>query len=286
MILSIDIGGSKIKYGFINQKGKLFSPQKFDTPSTYEKLLDEIRLILKTSTNKIEGIAISSAGVVHENGLIGGLAAIPYILEKNMKIIFEKEFKMKISVENDANCTSLSYLWEESQVNSLISISIGTGVGGSIILNNQLYKGQDDWVAELGLISIKLPDKTISVHKSISTSCVLKRINKHYKNPITGQEAFELYKKGDLMVIKYFQQWFNNIAQLIINLEYLLNPQVILLTGGVTKQELFLEQILEERKNIVKVSNAHEFSTKIICSKHANNANILGAAYKWYDIYS
>ncbi len=286
MILSIDIGGSKIKYGFINQKGELFSPQKFDTPSSYQKLLAEIGLIIKTSTKKIDGIAISTAGVVHENGLIGGLAAIPYILEKNMKLIFEKEFKMKISVENDADCTSLSYLWEETQVNSLISISIGTGVGGSIILNNQLYKGHDDWVAELGLISIWLPNKTISVHKSISTSCVLKRINKHYENLITGQKAFELYKQNDVIVMKYFQQWFNNIAQLIINLEYLLNPQIILLTGGVTKQKLFLEQILIERKNIVQKNDLHKFSTKIICSKHANNANILGAAYKWYNFYS
>ena len=159
-LIAIDIGGTTIKIAtWINQKLKMAftidTPDNLDT--FYEELSDAVNEI--KADHKIDGVAISSPGAVNKaTGVIEGASALPYI--HNFKIVpaLEKRFGLPVSIENDANCAALAELADGAAkgCSSMAFLVIGTGVGGSIIINNQIWHGAHLYGGEFGFMIIFL----------------------------------------------------------------------------------------------------------------------------------
>lgn len=196
-LIAIDIGGTTIKIAtWINQKLKMAftidTPDNLDT--FYEELTDAVNEI--KANHNIDGVAISSPGAVNKaTGVIEGASALPYI--HNFKIVpeLEKRFGLPVSIENDANCAALAEIADGAAkgCSSMAFLVIGTGVGGSIIINNQIWHGAHLYGGEFGFMIID--GKQLSELASPVT--MAKRYNKKTGKDFDGKTVFELADTDD-----------------------------------------------------------------------------------------
>lgn len=286
MLLSIDIGGTNIKHGFIDKNGNIFEENYFKTPNSYDELLNKIEQIIATHNSKLKiiGIAISSAGVVLEDGFITGYSAVEFILEKNMKKIFESRFNLRTEIENDANCSSISYKWKLKDIKSLVSIAIGTGLGGSIILNNSLIKGKNGFAGEFGMLVDFEQDKLMYQGYKTSMFHLRNNVNKNCNKDFNSAvEVFKVENHNDVCVKDHYENWYNNLVKLVLNIQFSIDPEIIQFTGGITNNKDFISTFNKKFDTLLKENEIEKLNTNIIVSPYNGNANIFGAAYNWYE---
>jgi len=140
-IIAVDLGGTRLRVALI-KGSKIIKIINKPTPKTKKKIFDELfKNISDFMTKKVQGIVICSAGVI-ENGIIKESPNLP-LKDTNIKKIIQKKFKKKVLVENDANCVAIAESKLGIKKNNIIILTLGTGIGGGIIINKKLYKG---WV--------------------------------------------------------------------------------------------------------------------------------------------
>ncbi|MFL8887639.1 ROK family protein [Helcococcus kunzii] len=282
MILTLDIGGTQIKTGLINSEGQLIEKSKHDTNVKSENfnMLDRISKIInkKIEEYDIEGIAISTAGVVDFNNrkiVFANKNIQNYTGTEISKYIYEK-YVLPSTVENDVNCALLGELSLEkySEIKSAVMFTIGTGVGGSIAINGEIFRGATFSAGEVGY--------TIQNGKNIediaSTTSLVKNVKDRIKKEdINGLWIFEQAKRGDKVCVEEIDNLLDNIAILINNVVSIINPDVIILGGGIMEQEEYIRPILEDKlKNILK-NELVKNSLKIEFAKLGNDAGMMGA---------
>ena len=153
-IVVFDIGGSAVKFG-LWQEDALTGKGSFGTPKTWNAMKAEMKSVFDgfAAAGSIEGVAISSPGAVDSDaGIIGGISAVPYIHHFPIKAEWETMFGNLVSVENDANCAALAEVWlgAAKDIQHALFIVIGSGIGGAVILNRQLFKGKNLFGGEFG----------------------------------------------------------------------------------------------------------------------------------------
>ena len=168
-ILAIDIGGTMIKYGLVSSDGEILSTDKIKTESNkgLNNILNKIDNIFKRyKENNPVGIAVSGTGQI--NGMIGkvigGNPIIPNWIGTNLVKILEEKYNLPAVLENDVNCVALGEKWigAGKDLSNFICLTIGTGIGGGIILNNQLFRGENFVAGEFGHTLIVEYQKVIS----------------------------------------------------------------------------------------------------------------------------
>lgn len=282
MILTLDIGGTQIKAGLINSEGQLIEKSKHDTNVKSENfnMLDRISKIIneKIEEYDIDGIAISTAGVVDFNNgkIVFANKNIPnYTGTEISKYIYEK-YGLSSTVENDVNCALLGELSLEkySEIKSAVMFTIGTGVGGSTVINGEIFRGTTFSAGEVGY-TIQNGE---NIEDIASTTSLVKNVKyKIKKEDINGLWIFEQAKRGDKVCIEEIDHLLDNIAILINNVVSIINPDVIILGGGIMEQEEYIRPILEDKlKNILK-NELVKNSLKIEFAKLGNDAGMMGA---------
>lgn len=139
-VIAIDIGGTHMRFAKV-KGGRISEFSKFNTPKTKKEILNLIEEeSVKRLNKKVRGVGISWAGTVKENKVIHS-PNLP-IQNFNLKKYLEKKLKTKVNVENDANCFALAEIEHGSKRKNFIVITLGTGIGGGIVINRKLYKGR------------------------------------------------------------------------------------------------------------------------------------------------
>ncbi len=162
-IIGLDLGGTFIKSGVINQKGEILSKKEIPTPQGQdrEKILgamsESIDYFLQSYPKKeFLGIGIGTPGLVDEDGKVFLAPNLPNWNDLNLKKIFEEKFSLPVKVENDANAIT----WGEYKFgagkgyDNIICITLGTGVGGGVVLNGKLLRGVKYSAVEIGHMPI------------------------------------------------------------------------------------------------------------------------------------
>lgn len=276
--ICLDIGGTYIKYGVMSEKINFLMKGKTKTLKNNITVLSNIKSIIKEciqSYNTIHGICISSAGIVDsKKGKIISATLIPNYSGLELKSEIEKEFGIKCEVENDVNCVGISenYVGEAKETSSSVCITVGTGIGGCIIINNKIINGFSNSAGELGYMHIR--DSRFS--KLATTSSLVDRVSRIKGYKITGEEIFELAKFKDEECIKSINEMIENLAIGIANIIYIINPEVIILGGGIMEQEEYIKPILEKYLENNVVSNILQH-TKIKFAKNQNDSGMIGA---------
>ena len=163
--ICIDIGGTSIKYGVLDGTGEIFINGSITTKVTQTEnfiLLDLKKLIKdileQYVTYDIKGICVSSAGVVNpEKGeIVYSGPTIPGYTGTKIKEEIEKEFGIRCEVENDVNCAGLGEYWKGAGKGSksMVCMTIGTGIGGSVILDGKLLNGIGYTAGEIGYMDV------------------------------------------------------------------------------------------------------------------------------------
>lgn len=273
----LDIGGTYIKHSVITEDYKIITKNKTSTIKKGINILDNIKHIINNYKieYEISGICISSAGIVDSKaGKIISATLIPNYSGLELKSEIEKGFNIKCEVENDVNCVGIAenYVGEAKGASSSICITVGTGIGGCIIINNKIINGFSNSAGELGYMHIR----NSRFSKLATTSSLVDRVSKIKGYKITGEEIFELAKFKDEECIKAIDEMIENLAIGIANIIYIINPEVIILGGGIMEQEEYINPILKKHLENNVVSNILQH-TKIKFAKNQNNSGMIGA---------
>lgn len=282
----IDIGGTSIKFAVL--KGK--DLEKIDPVATPKSLEDFYRVIVEKveymkKNFAIAGVGISSPGAVNKvSGVIEGASAIPYIHNFDIHSVLETKFDLPVSIENDANCAALAELDSGAgkDVDSLIFLIIGTGVGGSVIVNHHIWHGAHLFGGEFGFTLVNERETLSNLGTSVG---VAKRYNTVMNTKYSGKEVFDLAKSGDKQAQKEVQTMYYALAKGIFNLQYSFDPELVVLGGAVSNNPDLIPSIEKKVGKIREVVKIASIKPKIVSCEYTDEANLRGAAVDFNQTY-
>lgn len=288
--ICIDVGGTSIKYGVINDQLNFLVTGDMDTQAQKggSNIVNKIIEIISTYKEeyKIEGICISTAGMVDcEKGeIIYASSLIPNYTGTKIKSIVEERFNIKCEVENDVNCAALAEHFAGGAKGSNISLclTIGTGIGGAIIINNEVYHGAFGSGGEVGYMNMMG-----STFQELGASSVLVKKVAQIKNinekDINGKYVFEKAREGDSHCIKAIEELVDVLGKGIANICYIINPEVVVLGGGIMAQKEYLYDKIRNSMDkylIPFIGN----KTRLEFALNENKAGMLGAYFHFINM--
>ncbi|HDR7001376.1 ROK family protein [Bacillus cereus] len=281
--IAFDIGGTQIKYGIVSEIGRVLKRKTVATEIHLggEQIIQKLIYVSQKIMNEhtIAGIGISTTGIVDINkGIVtGGADHIPGYSTIPIIDRLQEILKVPVSIDNDVNCAAFGEKWNGSgrEKDNFIMLTIGTGIGGAIFIDGELYRGHSFSAGEWGNMLIE--GKTFEEVASISGLIRLVRKYKG-KGEWNGKRIFELYDKGDREVAQAVGIFFKHLAIGISNLAYIFNPETIIIGGGITgRGNEFLKEVKEE---ISKYLNQEIYNNcEIELAQNGNCAGMIGAIY-------
>lgn len=283
--VSIDIGGTAIKYGVIDESGEILMRSQTDTnayeggPAIVQRTADIVKCA--RAGYRISGICISTAGMVDtEKGEIFYSAPlIPNYTGTRWKQIMEKTFSLPCEVENDVNCAGLaeSISGAARGSRSTVCLTIGTGIGGCILIDGRLYRGYSGSACEIGYMHLPGGEFQDLGAASILSAKVAERKGDKI-GMWDGRRIFEAAKAGDPVCCLAIDELADVLGQGIANICYVLNPQTVVLGGGIMAQGEYLKPRIEAALGRYLIGSIAS-RTSIKMAEHKNDAGILGAFY-------
>lgn len=280
-VVCFDVGGTQIKAGILDVDGLVIEKKIVDTQATsIDQFMRLLMSIIEefSETHDIAGIGLSFPGFInHETGDIPMAGALRKLYGMNIKHEFAKYTSLPVSVENDANCAALAEKLSGNAVDlqDFAVFTIGTGIGGAIFVENKLYRGHRFAVGEFGhMIVDHQAHPYASLHDLCSTSALVARVYEATGEKLNGREIFA--KVDDPMYYAIVEGWISYLALGVYNLMSAVNPETILIGGGVSANPLVLE-ILKEK--LQQFPMWHTFYCEVDVCKHYNDAGMIGACY-------
>lgn len=281
----IDIGGTSIKYGMAYEDGVIIEKGEMPTEALEkggEGILEKCKDICRkyTSDNEISGICISTAGMVDpdEGKIVYALEKIiPGYTGMKLKEKLEKEFGIRCEVENDVNCAALgeSWLGAGKGSDSVFCMTIGTGIGGSIIIDGKIYNGHSNSAGEIGYINIngKPFQEQASTTSLVKRAAELKNVD---PSTLNGKIIFSGAKEGDPEYIQAIDELIKNLSIGISTIIYTINPETVVLGGGIMAQEDYIRPGIEKNLKEMLVQRVYD-NVKIEFAYMKNKAGMIGA---------
>ncbi|WP_163255719.1 ROK family protein [Bacillus tropicus] len=281
--IAFDIGGTQIKYGIVSETGTVLKHKTIPTEIHLggEQIIQKLILLSKKlmGEHTILGIGISTAGIVDVNkGIVtGGADHIPGYSTIPIMNRLQEVLKVPVSIDNDVNCAAFGEKWNgsEREKGNFIMLTLGTGIGGAIFIDGELYRGHSFSAGEWGNMLIE--GKAFEEVASISGLIHLVRKYKG-EGDWNGKTIFELYDKGDREVTQAVEVFFKHLAIGISNLAYIFNPEMIVIGGGITDRgNQFLKEVKEEVEKYLQKEIYN--NCEIELAQNGNCAGMIGAIY-------
>lgn len=279
-IVVFDIGGSAVKYGLWENEN-LSNKGSFYTPENWKDMKEEMKKIYHNFTNdkSVEGVAISAPGAVDvQEGNIKGISSVPYLHFFSIKKEWEELFGVPVSMENDANCAALAEVWRgvAKDVQNALFLIIGSGVGGSVIIDRKLFKGRDLFGGEFGYM---LLDDVHTLSDMGSPVQIAKRYGKEIglDTVVDGKYLFEEASRGEPIAMKYVEGIIDALAHGIYNLTTSFNPDMVVIGGGISVREDLIQRLHDRTSYYLERQNVQDLKLNIQVCKFHNDANLIGA---------
>ncbi|WP_337968257.1 ROK family protein [uncultured Flavobacterium sp.] len=274
-IIGVDMGGTKIHTSLILGK-EIISECILDTPAKESEkvVLDRlIKAIEQVYQPGCEGIGIGVPSVVDwKEGIVYDVVAIPSWKEVHVKKILEDHFKIPVYVNNDSNCFALgeNFFGKGIDTANFVGVTIGTGLGSGIIIENKLYQGVNTGAGEIGSISYK--DGIIEQY--CASEFFISR-------GLDGEELYLKAKKGDPEALEIFKDYGKNLSEVVKIVLYAYDPETIILGGSISNAyEFFIDAVWQGLQDFMFPVELKKL--KIEKSELKNSA-VLGAAALVYN---
>ena len=309
--VGVDLGGTNIKFGIVSDKGEvsykgvLSAQAHLGRDAVYGNMLEGVKQALhaaKVRKTKIAGIGAGSPGTVNQiTGKIEGSSPnIPQMVNANLRQWLAKPFGLPVCVDNDANVMALaeSKFGAAKVFSNALCITVGTGIGGGIILDGKLFHGSNFAGAEFGHMTICYngrrcncggigclemyasapamvrdaqrllrPDRKSVIHKLVQEDL----------DQLTTKILFQAERKGDALAAGVINQACAYLGAGIASAVNLLNPEVVVIGGGVSQGGAsFIRRIEREVKRRAFPSATRHL--KVVRAKLGNDAGFIGAA--------
>jgi Transcriptional regulator/sugar kinase len=297
-IACFDIGGTFIKYAVIDSDGNILFKDKFQTPreNCRNAIPEALSVRVKELQKKFDiyRIGISTAGQVDsEKGEITfATENIPGYTGAKLSKDIEDKTGLSTFVENDVNAAALGEMWKGAarDRSTFICITLGTGVGGAIVIDGKLYKGVKGSAGEVGHIIVNENGEKCTCgcsgcyERYASTSALIRSYKKAVEKEdgpdgeINGEFIMSQVYNGDKIALKVYDEFLNHIVTGIVNVTHLLDPGLIVIGGGISAQgKPFFDEIIKRfNQTAMKSYSEH---TEIVQAVLQNDAGVYGACY-------
>jgi glucokinase len=305
MIGAVDIGGTKIAVGVVDNSGKVLA--RAQTPTNgheYSKGLEAIvRMLQETAASAgttIRGIGIGATGPVDPiRGEFGDVDFLPGWRGKNLVADLKQSFSVSVAMENDGDAAALAEAgWGAGKNRTrLIYVTVGTGIGGGIILDGNLYRGVDGAHPEVGhqVLDPSGPDCSCGFRgcwESLAAGPALVAwMERHapagylHRQGVTAKRICELAQQGDELAQQAVQHEGYYLGLGLANLITLFTPDAIVLSGSVMKSAtLFMDRIREVIRRGCRFVPAEK--TELMMASLGDDTNLIGAARVWHYRFS
>lgn len=305
--LGIDLGGTNIAVGLVDENGKIVHQDSTPTLASrpgeeiVSDMCDLCEKVVKESghtMDEVASIGVGSPGTVdNDNGVIAYANNI-HMENFPMRELIQKRIDKPVNLENDANAAAYGeYIANGNGVNNYIFITLGTGVGGGIIINKKIYRGFNFAGAELGHITLMVDGEQCSCGKKgcweayASVTALIRQTKEAIeKNPeslmaelsekggkVSGRTAFEAAKQGDKAAAEVVAMYEKYIAEGLVSILNIFQPEKLVIGGGISREGDYL---LNPVKELVYKDdyNKHMPKTEIEIASLFNDAGIIGAA--------
>ncbi len=306
--VGIDIGGMSIKIGLVDDEGKILEQVRFKTSKTAEQcikdMIENISALLdkySLTEKDLRGIGIGCPGAVsRETGMV---IYLPNLGWENVPLAKElkKTFDLPVIISNDANVAALgeTIYGAAKDYSTVVMFTLGTGVGGGMVIDNKLFEGGWSRGAELGHITLYLDGepctcgRTGCIERYVSATALMAQTKKamledreslmwdYVKGNIEnvdGKTAFECSKKGDVSANKVVDNYVKYLGESMLNMFNIFRPEAFILGGGVSAQGKYLNDKVKAYCEKFDYGYKDAPRTEILTATLGNDAGIIGAA--------
>ncbi len=285
MIVVLDIGGTFIKHALMNDTGEILSLNQIPTPRDHkEHFVEVIKQIWESYPQPKEGLAISLPGTIEtKSGMIYQGGSLQYLNQTNGKKLLEGICHTRVELENDARCATLAEVWKGNLqgIDQGMVLTFGTGIGGSFVLNGDLYKGAHLFSGEVsGWLTkdIKTYGRDAMWGNQGSIPALLKRICDQKQVSIQdGKTVFGWIEQGDPIACEIFHNYCKDLSIQLFNLQILLDPQRLCIGGGVSANPVFIKGIMDAMNTFYASLPLTLPHLEIVPCHFHNDANLIGA---------
>ncbi|HEY4110800.1 ROK family protein [Puia sp.] len=275
-VIGIDLGATNIRGAVVSDDSlsDIISVRIHSEGSVEDVLADIYQVIDALMEPGIAAIGIGVPSVVDViEGIVYDVQYIPSWKEVPLKQLLEARYHKPVFVNNDANCFVLGeyYFGRDTDASSMVGLTIGTGLGGGIIINDKLFAGHNCGAGEFGLLPYK--DNILEFYCSGS----------FFKNvyDLDGLQVFEDAKKGDVRALHLYTELGTHIGQAIKAVIYTYDPQLIVLGGSVSQAyKWFKDAMMNEVRTLAYTQSAQRIRIGV---SELKNSGILGAAALFYN---
>jgi len=306
--VGVDIGGMSIKIGIVDDNGKILVQSRVKTAKTAGQCISDMVALIKDllskqnlSIEQIRGIGIGCPGATSKE--TGTVVFLPNLGWENVELSKElkKHFNTRIELSNDANVAALgeTVYGVAKDYNSAVMFTLGTGVGGGIVIDKKLFEGGWSRGAELGHTTLYLDGipctcgRSGCVERYVSATALIEQTKTAMKedknskmwelvsgdiNAVDGRTAFECSKTGDNAAVKVVNNYVKFLGESMLNFFNVFRPEAFILGGGVSAQGEYLNEKLRNYCEKYDYGYKNAPKTAILTAKLGNDAGIIGAA--------
>ena len=302
--LIFDVGASNIKFALMSNEGEILARKKIPTPKeSLENYLAAFVDLSKEYMDRVDAVGISTNGRMCTDGNTYRAYTMNFLTGINIKEKLEELLRLPVTVENDGQAAAIGEWWKGAGkgCNTMLTIVLGSAMGGGLIIDGKPWRGRKRNGAMIfAQLTHSVPAKEKYSLSAVETSFALYlALAAKFKfmpmEKMTGEKFFELLDKGDRIVKSMFKRFCNAVAVTVYNNALLLNPDMVVITGGLAERKVLIDGIQNALQTITKKSlifmgmdlskNAFAFidlnDLKVPCVKGelCLDANLYGALY-------
>lgn len=310
IVLSADLGGTNLRMAAVGENGELFSRIKVRTPrsKSHEKIVEKLvetanECLLRCRVYEVKGVSIAVPATVNANS--GEVIRAPNLSELDgisIAPILQERLGIPCVLENDANAATIGENWlgASKGFSNSIMITLGTGIGGGIILDGKVLRGVDGTASEIGHICVEprgvecgcgsrgcveqYASASALVRLAREASVKVRNSEMAKISNLSSKNIYQLGKRGDKSALEIFNQQGFYLGIAIAGLINTLNPEVVIIGGGAAAGwKLFIPQTKEQIR--IRAYRKPAERAQLVRAKLGDNAGILGAAYLGFDIF-
>jgi len=275
-ILGIDLGATNVRGGLVNENSisKIVSSRIHSNGSVDQVLQDVTGTIDKLMDDSVAAIGIGVPSVVDiEQGIVYDVQYITSWKEVPLKKILEEKYAVPVFVNNDANCFALGeyYFGKGRGSNSMIGLTLGTGIGAGIIINHRLYAGPNCGAGEFGMV-----DYLDHCYEYYGSGQFFQNVYQ-----ADGEIVFQKAKAGDSQALQWYAEMGTHLGNTIKTVMYTYDPSLIIFGGSVRFAYPYFKEAMWER--IRTFAFTKSIGRLHIELSELENSGILGAAALYYD---
>ncbi len=290
IVLAVDLGGTNMRMAAVTRVGKILHQTKQPTPehldpetllTITEKLADECR----GAVGHVAGIAYAPPANVTPDGVLHNLPNIPRLDAYDLKSGLQEKLGIPATIENDATAAAIgeSWLGASKGIQNSIMVTLGTGVGGGIIVNGNPLRGPDGGAGKIGHIAVE-PDghpcgcgSRGCVEQYASATAIERMAREAGMTTGNSHEVYGAFLKGDERARSVFEKMGRYLGIMLGGLVNALNPEIIVIGGGAAAAwDAFHEQTRSEID--FRAFPEPSSRAKLVRTRLGDNAGILGAA--------